>query len=131
MWGVEGKAPAQMVRRVSATQWETKVDAEFRRVRIAELRARLAQPSIAGPSYEACSECGTHGSLYLHRASCSKYSDADEEAARARAEDEEERAVSEGELRDREEEPTWMPIPETLVAAIETGYQRYLVNRAG
>jgi hypothetical protein len=83
MWG-----SSYMVRRVSAAQWEIKCEPDLRTKHIASHRALLAQPAVAGPAYEPCAECGTHGSIDLHRPSCSKYNEADEVAARARDEDE-------------------------------------------
>lgn len=123
MWGA-----AHMVRRLSATQWEMKYDAEYCRKRIAELTALLARPIVAGPSYEACSECGTYGALDLHRASCSRFNQDDERAAQARADDELAREEATDELQRLQQASTWKPFPEKLMAAIETRYQRHLVH---
>ena len=55
----------------------------------------------------------------LHRRSCSKYSYADEESAI-------DRCCAADQLESLQEEPAWKPVPEKLVAAYETAYQRYL-----
>jgi hypothetical protein len=123
MWG-----ELVMVRRVSATQWEMKYEAEARMRRIAELSAQLARPPVAGPQYRSCSECGTTGVVDLHRPSCSKYSPAAEVAARARWEDEVERERIGRELAETQKEPAWRPFPERDVASVETRYQRYLLS---
>jgi hypothetical protein len=127
MWG-----ESLMVRRISVTQWEVKHEQDWRRKRIRELQARLARPGVAGPAYEPCSECGTHGvggpGSDLHRPRCSKYSAPDEAAARARWDDEFDRETSTEELEELQKEPGWKPFPEELVASLEARYQRYLVS---
>lgn len=113
MWG-----ESNMVRRVSATQWETKIVDDWRRKTLAELRSRLV---CTGPGYEPCAECNTDERRdgKLHRRSCSKYSYADEESAI-------DRCCAADQLESLQEEPAWKPVPEKLVAAYETAYQRYL-----
>jgi RNA polymerase subunit RPABC4/transcription elongation factor Spt4 len=147
MWGV-----SNVVRRVSAAQWETKLDADFRTKRIEELRALLGRPRVAGPPYEPCPACGTtadgagwDGLHDLHRPYCAKYGVADEAAARARQEDEDARTSFEEQLESLRPEPTWVPFPkrysgfdrstgpigEDRNPSIEAGYQRYLVADGG
>ena len=129
----------------AAAQWETQLDADFRKKHAEELRARLARPRVMGPPYwERCSECGTSGNHELHRASCSKYSAADEAAATAADCDETERDTAEEGLKSLQREPTWIPFPERSIgfdkngpiledvnASIEAGYQRYLAADGG
>jgi hypothetical protein len=119
---------SHMVRRVSATQWEMKYDAVFRRKHAAELTARLARPPVVGPSVEDCSECGLDVLSHYHRPSCSKYDEREEQAVEAAEEDAFARDRAADELKRLEQEPTWEPFPEALVAAIETRYQRYLAR---
>lgn len=128
-WGTKSEPSCYMARRVFATQWEMKYDADFRKPQIAALKGVLALPPVDGPEYGPCHECGTAGMLELHRPSCSKYDEAAETAARARREDENMRGSIEDALKKLEQEPTWEPFPEKLIAAIETGYQRYLAAK--
>jgi hypothetical protein len=128
-WGTKLGPASYMARRISATQWEMKYDADFRRSQITALKGVLALPPVEGPEYQPCDECRASGVLELHLPSCSKYDEAAEKAARARREDENMRDSVEDALKRLEREPAWEPFPEKLIAPIETGYQRYLAAK--